>query len=235
MYRLGAWYIDSLAFSGMCPRELPIKLVARVIHDRRRRPVCRYGITRRGTRDVSVLVHGRADDVISGWNRQTWGHMSCENKKGTKHGVARERPDDGNSPVLSTDLACRSCLRTYFFSEGVHFLDNQLLHALDRVFLFKRKVEFLVHVGSNGRMQVGRDKKIRHAQARNRKRTASQMGSSAGSCHTWRYGWFNACSQLIRLAGSKHNIWERRSIARGLAWGYRVANGTRGLIGSDRM
>ena len=33
--------------------------------------------------------------------------------------------------------------------------------------------------------------------------TVGQVGSSAGSCHTWRYGWFSACSQVMRFAGSK--------------------------------
>ena len=52
-------------------------------------------------------------------------------------GVTRERPDDGNSPILSTDLSRRSCLCAYLFSERTHFFDDQLLHPLDRVFLFK--------------------------------------------------------------------------------------------------
>jgi hypothetical protein len=65
--------------------------------------------------------------------------------------------------------------------------------------------------------------------------TYSQMGSSAGSCQTWRYGWAKACSQLIRFAGSKHSICESRSIASGFALGKSVEKGTRGLIGSERI
>jgi hypothetical protein len=144
----------NLAFSRMCPCELPIELVARVVHDRRRRPVSRHGVTRRRSRDVTILAHGRADYFVSRWNGQTWGHTRRENKK--EGGVTRERQDDGNSPVLSTDLSRRSCLCTYLLSERGHFFDDQLLHPIDRVFLFKRKIKFLRHIKSEGEMKVGR-------------------------------------------------------------------------------
>ena len=144
----------------------------------------------------------------------------------------------GSDRTTATHLSCLriwpaalACARTSFRKEFTSSTINFFMPSIESS-SSNEKSNFWF---TSDPMEVGRDKKIRHAQARNKERTASQMGSSAGSCHTWRYGWFNACSQLIRLAGSKHNIWERRSIARGLAWGYRVANGTRGLMGSDRM
>ena len=83
------------------------------------------------------------------------GRARCENKIGTKGG---EQPDDGNAPVLSTDLSRCSCLCAYLCSERTHFFDDQLLHAADRVFLFKREVEFLRHNRSGGKtVKVGKE------------------------------------------------------------------------------
>ena len=82
VYPTGECCVEGSAFSRMRPCKLPIKLVARVVHDRRRRPVCRHGETRRRSRDVTILAHGRADYFISRWKWQTWDRTRRENKRG---------------------------------------------------------------------------------------------------------------------------------------------------------
>lgn len=81
------------------------------------------------------------------------------------------------------------------------------------------------HARPNTRTRIARDVGL----------TEAQVGSSAGSCQTARYGWLSACSQVMRFAGSKCSSCARRSIASGFARGKSVENGTRGLIGSERM
>lgn len=82
---------------------------------------------------------------------------------------------NNRSPLLTADLTRSPGLRTNFSAEGVDLVDDQLLHAFDAVFLLKAKVEFLLiavlvgrHIANGGRL------------------TDSHIGSSAGSCHTWR-------------------------------------------------
>ena len=66
-------------------------------------------------------------------------------------------------------------------------------------------------------------------------RTVGQTGSSDGSCQTARYGCSSACSQVMRFAGSKWSILASRSSASGFACGNICENGTRGLMGKERM
>jgi hypothetical protein len=66
-------------------------------------------------------------------------------------------------------------LGTNLSAEGIHFLDDEFLHALDGVFFFESEIEFLsvlIYIkkltGSGWGVIL----------------TASHTGSSAGSCHT---------------------------------------------------
>ena len=51
---------------------------------------------------------------------------------------------------MSANLSRRPGLRANLLSKGTHFFNDQLFHALDRVFLFERKVEFLYQTRSGG-------------------------------------------------------------------------------------
>src|ERR1700722_5984204 len=46
-------------------------------------------------------------------------------------------------PLLSTNLARRSGLGANLRPEGIHLFNNELLHPINGIFLFKPKVEFL--------------------------------------------------------------------------------------------
>ena len=48
-----------------------------------------------------------------------------------------------SSPILSADLARGACLCAHLCAEGLYLIDNEALHALDRVFFLKAEVERL--------------------------------------------------------------------------------------------
>lgn len=125
----------------MSTRELAFKLGAGVIHDRAGSASRSALSEARGSPRVrSVFLNRRLDDVIA-----------------TRDGKA----------VLTPDLARCSSLSTNFSSEGIDFIDNEALHAIDVVFLLERKVEDLI------------DSEHEAEQRRNEAlRTASQLGSS---------------------------------------------------------
>jgi hypothetical protein len=83
-------------------------------------------------------------------------------------------------------------------AEGIDLVDDEALHAVDGVFFLEREVKLLLGLVIS---TIVCNRKV-YAW----KRTVSQIGSSAGSCQTARYGWFNASSHEMRFAGSKHNI-----------------------------
>jgi hypothetical protein len=60
-----------------------------------------------------------------------------------KHTSERRDCRSRHRPILPTNLAGGSGLGSDLSAEGVDFLDNELLHALYRIFLLKSEVEFL--------------------------------------------------------------------------------------------
>ena len=78
---------------------------------------------------------------------------------------------------MPTDLASCAGLRTDLSTEGVDLLDDQTLHALNRVLFFESIVERLD--GTSVPTFIGMDENAL---------TDAHTGSSAGSCQTARYG-----------------------------------------------
>jgi hypothetical protein len=61
------------------------------------------------------------------------------------------------------------------------------------------------------------------------------LGSSFTLCRARRYSCSSACAADIRFDGSKTSIFSSRSMAAGLACGYRAPKGTLGFLGSALM
>lgn len=118
-----------------------------------------------------------------------------------------EQQRESDEPISATTLARGTSLLSDFLAERRDLLDDELLHPLELVLFLEPKVEFLPYASVESIRGM-------HAVA-----TLLQIGSSAGLCHAWRYGCLNASSQLIRFAGSKQSMCERRSMACGFAWG----------------
>jgi hypothetical protein len=70
--------------------------------------------------------------------------MSSREGIGRLHELStrKVRPIKG-VPVLTADLSRSPGLRTDLSAEGIHFINNQFLHALDAILLFETKIEFL--------------------------------------------------------------------------------------------
>ena len=64
--------------------------------------------------------------------------VSCKDKK-----EGRDMKWVSIVPFLSTNLACRACLRTYQRAELVNFFNDETLHTLDRVFFLEAEIKFL--------------------------------------------------------------------------------------------
>lgn len=92
---------------------------------------------------------------------------------------------DFYEPILPADLPSGARLRPNEGAEGVDLFDDQFLHPFDRLLCLKAKVEFLFERG---------DEITEHQLLQSNPTsiyivlTASQIGSSDGSCHTARYG-----------------------------------------------
>jgi hypothetical protein len=97
--------------------------------------------------------------------------------------------------ILSPDLRTSTSLHSDLGAERVNLINDETLHAIDGILLLEAEVKWL------DRTTLALQTALLLL-----KLTVSQIGSSAGSCQTCRYGWLRASSQLIRLAGSKQSI-----------------------------
>ena len=137
-----------------------------------------------------------------------FGYTRCQNR------IGNWPKSRGHDRTTATHLSCLricpvalACDRTSFRNELTSSTINFFIPSIESS-SSNEKSNFCFTSDQRGEMEVRRKRENQtSAQTRNGKQcTASQTGSSAGSCHTCRYGWFSACSQLIRLAGSKHSI-----------------------------
>ena len=79
-------------------------------------------------------------------------------------------------PVLSPNLTCGSGLHPNLRPKRIDLIYDQFLHSFDCIFFLKPEVKFLFKNDRLFQILMGTENVL----------TTSQIGSSAGSCHTWK-------------------------------------------------
>lgn len=150
--------------------EFAFQLSARIIQDwaSRTRLALGAGVMRGCAIGLGVVRGRRVQYLVTGGHR----------KAGKKLDTSPSGDGSNDEPFLPTDLTSCTSLGADFRTEGMDLLDDQALHALNRVLFLEAEVKGL---------NLGAEFSIRcRGRGMTRTLTEAHTGSSAGSCQTAR-------------------------------------------------